>query len=37
MYNIRTKPEILAISGVVLIIAALWAVWFVQTPGLLPF
>lgn len=37
MYNIRTKPEILAISGVVFIIAALWAAWFAQTPGLLLF
>jgi len=37
MYNSRTKPEVLAISCLLLIIAALWGAWFAQAPGLLPF
>jgi hypothetical protein len=37
MYNSRTKPEVLAISCLLLIIAALWGAWFVKAPGLSPF
>jgi hypothetical protein len=37
MYGSRTRPEILAICGVILVIAALWGAWFVKTPGLMPF
>lgn len=34
MYNFRTRPEVIAISGVILIIAALWGAWFLQAPSL---
>jgi hypothetical protein len=34
MYSFRTRPEVIAISGVILIIAALWGAWFMQAPGL---
>jgi hypothetical protein len=34
MYSFRTRPEVIAISGVILIIAALWGAWFMQTPSL---
>jgi hypothetical protein len=37
MFNSRARPEILALSGIILVIAALWGAWFVKTPGLLPF
>jgi len=34
MYSFRTRPEVIAISGIILIIAALWGAWAVHTPDL---
>ena len=33
----RTRPEVIAILGIVLIVTALWGAWASKTPGLFPF
>ena len=37
MYSFRTRPEVLAITFVLLVVTALWGAWFLQTPGLFVF
>ena len=34
MFSSRMRPEVIAILGVVLIVAALWGAWAYQTPNL---
>lgn len=33
MFYFRMRPETIAILGIVLIVAALWGAWALQTPG----
>jgi hypothetical protein len=34
MFSSRMRPEVIAILGIVLIVAALWGAWAYQTPSL---
>jgi len=34
MFSSRIRPEVIAILGVVLVVAALWGAWAYQTPDL---
>ena len=37
MFYSRTRPEVVAILGAVLILTALWGAWYLDTPGIFLF
>jgi hypothetical protein len=34
MFSSRIQPEVIAILGVIVVVAALWGAWAFQTPNL---